>query len=36
MAKDPGPGGMRLREAPLDIRFAEPSRSATPTPTSAC
>ncbi|MFO1049995.1 MAG: glucose-6-phosphate dehydrogenase [Geminicoccaceae bacterium] len=23
MAKDPGPGGMRLRNAPLDIRFAD-------------
>jgi glucose-6-phosphate 1-dehydrogenase len=23
MAKDPGPGGMRLRMAPLDIRFAD-------------
>jgi glucose-6-phosphate 1-dehydrogenase len=23
MSKDPGPGGMRLREAPLDVSFAE-------------
>ena len=23
MAKDPGPGGMRLRQVPLDIRFAD-------------
>jgi glucose-6-phosphate 1-dehydrogenase len=26
MAKDPGPGGMRLRLAPLDIRFADAFR----------
>ena len=37
MIKDPGPGGMRLRQVPLDMSFAETlRRRARPTPTSGC
>jgi glucose-6-phosphate 1-dehydrogenase len=36
MIKDPGPGGMRLGDVPLDMSFADAlgERRATPTPTS--
>ena len=34
--KDPGPGGMRLRDGPLNLSFAETFNVASPTPTSAC
>ena len=36
MVKDPGPGGMRLRLAPLDIRFADAFKVRYRTRTSAC
>ena len=37
MSKDPGPGGMRFKNAPLESELRrEPSRSAIATPTSAC
>ena len=37
MIKDPGPGGMRLREVPLNLSFAADLRRAhARTPTSAC
>jgi glucose-6-phosphate 1-dehydrogenase len=36
MIKDPGPGGMRLREVPLNLSFAETFTERTPEAMSAC
>ena len=36
MTKAPGPGGMRLRAAPLDLSFSEEYAERTPARTSAC
>ena len=36
MSKDPGPGGMRFKNEPLNLSYAESSPSATAMPTSAC